>query len=805
MDKIISFFSRKNEYKSLSNFWENDVTVQTRQYQSGEHAFHGEKYTRLADLSSDRTRHENLLEYGKTFLKPSSYKTPSDAKKAGGKQGLLLFENELKLWEKISLQVQKEISKWKLETDKQVQDDLLKSGNKLLIHTAMRCNEEKATHCIWEGKGIIKDGKVVVLGQNLLGKIWMEFRKFLNIEKMNMEEYKKFLSEENIEDLHSLKLYLDDIYYNTGNSSISDIKYDMLKDTLIKRDKTYIPQVGAKLRDGENRVQLPYWLGSADKITFNQPDVLSRWKEKNPSDTYVVSEKLDGVSCLLSVKDEKMHLYTRGDGIIGADISYLSSYINIPKTKDMNVRGELIIKKKDFQEKYKEVYKNARNMVSGLLSSKTAKKGLEDIHFIAYEIVGDTMPRPEKQLKTLKNLGFETVNYEVINSISTDNLSEVLKNHKKTSEYELDGLVVQTNKPYDRNTSGNPDYMFAFKMTAEEDIHETIVNKVEWNMTKWGQLKPVVIVEPVNISGVTIQRVTAHNAKYVEDNKIGKNTVIKITRSNEVIPYIVEVVKGSEHAEMPDVEYKWDNTRVNISAVKYDNIVCVKLISGFFSQMGIKHVSEATVEKMFNNGLDNLLKIVSASKERLLEVPEFQEKSAERIYSNIRAGLKNVKISSVIGASGVLGFGIGSKRMDALFLDIPDLLTIYKKKSEKEVIELIIKVEGFSYIMASKIAKNLKHADDFIKKLSLYASFKKENRISDMLKGQKFVVSGFRDKKLEEDITQRGGKLVSSVSKTTTAVVVQSKSGKMTGKIEKASELEIPLYEKEEFIQQYIV
>ena len=626
------------------------------------------------------------------------------------------------------------------------------------------------------------------------------------VQKMSREEYLDFLEKEDLKTLHSFKLYLDDIYYNTGDSSIEDVKYDMLKDTLKKRDKTYTPPVGAKLREGENRAKLPYWLGSADKITFEQPEVISRWKKKNPSKNYVISEKLDGVSLLLCVKDGKINLYTRGDGSIGADISYLSDYLKLPKTDDIAVRGELIMKKNTF-EKHKDTYKNPRNMVSGLISGKTARKGLGDLDFVAYEIIGDsTMPKPEKQLKTLSKLGFHVAIHETVETLNTTLLSEILKKFKETSLYELDGLIIQSNNPYDRNTSGNPDYMFAFKRTTEDAIVQTTVKEVEWNITKWGQLKPVLVVDPVDLSGVTIRRVTAHNAKYVEENNIGPDAVIRVTRSNEVIPYIVEVLKQAKIPQMPDVEYKWDNTHVNIVAVKYDTKVCIKLISSFFSSMGIKHVSEATVTKMYDDGLDNLYKIVTASKERLLKVPEFGEKSAERIYTNIHNGLKDIKMTSLIGSSGVLGFGIGTKRLDALFLDIPDLLCLYKTKSEKEIKDLITKVDGFSDIIAEKISKNLKYAHSLVKKFSPYISFRKDIRVSDGLKGMKFVVSGFRDKKLEEDITQRGGKLTTSVSKTTTALIVHAKeTGKMTGKSEKASELDIPIYEKEEFIQEYIV
>lgn len=180
-DGVINFFSRKKEYRSLSNFWESDIIIadedKKRIYESGEHCFHGEKYIRLAQRCQDEERRKILLEYGKTFLKPSQYKTGNIVKKMGGKKGLLLNGIELEIWAHISLEVQRKICKWKFDTYEEVREDLTRSGSKILIHPAMRCSVEKLEkNRLWEGKGVAIDGKLVVLGKNLLGNIWMELR-----------------------------------------------------------------------------------------------------------------------------------------------------------------------------------------------------------------------------------------------------------------------------------------------------------------------------------------------------------------------------------------------------------------------------------------------------------------------------------------------------------------------------------------------------------------------------------------------------------------------------------------------------
>ena len=94
----------------------------------------------------------------------------------GGKKGLVLNSTELKLWTSISIDVQHSICRWKVENYEEVREDLVKSGTKILIHPAMRCSEEKLESRLWEGKGTVKDGKIVVLGKNLLGNIWMTYR-----------------------------------------------------------------------------------------------------------------------------------------------------------------------------------------------------------------------------------------------------------------------------------------------------------------------------------------------------------------------------------------------------------------------------------------------------------------------------------------------------------------------------------------------------------------------------------------------------------------------------------------------------
>jgi predicted NAD-dependent protein-ADP-ribosyltransferase YbiA (DUF1768 family) len=181
-DGVATFVFKKAEFQSLSNFWPCLITIvdgeEVHQYSSGEHAFHGEKYRRLAKHSKDSARTAELLDYSKQFLRCNDGGMSAlDAKRKGGKSGLRLTEAELKLWDKLSLEVQREISTWKVNSIPQVRQDLLNTGNRILVHSAMRTSEKEMAKKYWEGKAIINEhGEIVVLGGNWLGKIWMETR-----------------------------------------------------------------------------------------------------------------------------------------------------------------------------------------------------------------------------------------------------------------------------------------------------------------------------------------------------------------------------------------------------------------------------------------------------------------------------------------------------------------------------------------------------------------------------------------------------------------------------------------------------
>ena len=377
--------------------------------------------------------------------------------------------------------------------------------------------------------------------------------------QMKLALFREKMSTASVDLLRKLKQEFDNRYYNTGEETVDDLKYDVFIEVMRERDPNFSLNIGCKLRDGDNKTALPFKLRGMDKIKHGEDDKLADWKKDHPQNNFVLSDKLNGVSCLMIFSENgSVKLFTRGDGTEGSDISYLHSKIkSIPKIKrDIAVRGELIIKDNVFEAKWNKDYKNSLSLIVSVVNSKTLKEPIADVEFLAYEIVvdGKHTLTLEEQMKTLKELNFLTPYHIVVKDFTSQSLAEYLQKRKQTSEYDLDGIIVHTNSLYDRSdvaATGNPNYAFAFKMLME--VGETTVKYVEWNPSKWGVMKPRICIEPIELCGITINYTTGFNAGYIRDKKINAGTKLLITRSGDIIPYIVQVLTENEKGpSLPD-------------------------------------------------------------------------------------------------------------------------------------------------------------------------------------------------------------------------------------------------------------
>ena len=606
-------------------------------------------------------------------------------------------------------------------------------------------------------------------------------------------------------DLISIIVESDKAFHYNKVPFLTDNEYDIVKEYAENKfpSNPIFLEVGTAVE--KNKVTLPYEMASMDKI---KPDTgaLTSWKQKYGG-PYVLSCKLDGVSGMYSTEGKTPKLYTRGNGKVGQDVSHLIPFLRLPNIKGIVVRGEFIIPKKVFEEKYSSKFANPRNLVAGIVNRQTLDEKAKDLHFVAYEVIKPELP-PSSQMKNLKDNGFEVVMNRSETTITNELLSQILVEWRTNYIYEIDGVIVSDDKIYDRK-SGNPDHAFAFKMVLSDQMAEAKVVDVIWAASKDGYLKPRVQIEPINLGGVKIEYATGFNGAFIEQNKIGVGALIQIIRSGDVIPYIKSITTPAETAKMPNVPYKWNDTHVDIILENIESDVSVKEknITGFFRGIEVDGLSSGNISRIIAAGYDSVPKIIHMNKEDFLKVEGFKEKLATKIYEGIHQKLDKATLTQLMSASNIFGRGFSDKKIDLILESYPNILTM--SGSEAEKIKIVAGIKGMA----------LKTSEAFVQKIPAFLSFLKECGLDTKIQSnvetlkpavdeshplykKSIVMTGVRDKKIMESLKLVGASLGSSVSKNTFVVIAKSKE-EDTGKAEEAKKLGIPIMTPDEFLTTY--
>ena len=664
------------------------------------------------------------------------------------------------------------------------------------------------------------------------------------ITKLEANPHKEGLSTD-LDLLEKILLKAKEAYYNTDKPLFTDESYDILEKCLEERkpDSILFKLTGAKIDDSHDKVKLKYYLGSINKVKPNEK-VLTKWlKEHNGS--ILISEKIDGLSCLLIIeKDEsskyKMFLYKHGDGYEGQEISQLlQKGINIGtnngkinekeidkilsknETTHIAIRGEIIMTKKMFNEKYSKLYPKARSLIAGIVNSKDCdSKIVKDMELVFYEYIAPDHLKYEDQFAMLAKMGVNIARYNIYDSLIESQLPELLIDYKKESKYEIDGIILSDNtKPHNRVTSGNPSYAVAFKMPLDEQMANTVILNVEYNISKHGALNPRIQYKPIIIGGDNHQYTSGFNLRYIVDNKLGPGAEIQIIKSGDVIPYIYNIIKPAKEAQMPDSSIKWHWNETQVDAI-IDNIddnedVNTKRIISFFEVMKIAGVGEGVVKKLVNAGYNEIKTILKLTPDVIASLEGFQLKSATNVYTSIHKIIDvPQKIERIMMASGVFGLGLGEKKFKLIIDAIPDFLEKWKKG--KITKDDIMSVEGFSDkstdIFISGMPKFLDWLD-LHKMINLEEKANKKEKatsngignsetVENKFAGMVVVFTGIRNAVIESKIVDDGGKIGSGITGKTTLVVAKDVD-ESSSKLNTAREKGIPIMNIKDFGNKY--
>lgn len=609
----------------------------------------------------------------------------------------------------------------------------------------------------------------------------------------------------------------DGMYTNDGESYLTDEQYDALYQLALRANPSnpYFLKIGSETRL-EEKIKLPYPMGSLDQVQLGE---IQKWVTDNKlsDEDVVISDKMDGISvCLIYDHVGKFKLaITRGDGYEGHDITrHVKKMPCLPKqvSEKMVVRAEIEFSESNFEKvknkatrKDGSTYKNARNAIAGMMNNKTLSDVVyEHVDILAYDILGKDLNK-KQQILTLQKKGFKIAKCSIHKGkkLTDEFLSEYIKSRKDSLDYAIDGIVIDVDSNEIRNrltkakksSTINPAYAIKYKVLGLDNVKNTTVEKVDWNLSKHGYAKPTIRLTPFELQGVTISNTTGFNAKYILDNNIGKGTVVKMTRSGDVIPYILKV-ESSTKAEMPayyDTDYVWSENGVDLILKNMNNEeVKIKQLISWATSLDIPQLKEASVRTLFDNGFQTPESIVNIPTEQITKLLGV---NGGKIKSGMQKLLNDIPVEKLFGSHPAFGVGIGVRKFKALFSEID-----YKKLLNNEVSKTEISaVNTFNDKTAEKIMQGLPQFQQFLKDIDgKYSVLHEPQKASGIYQDMKICFTGFRDSELSQFVENNGGELTSGVSKKTNVLVAADVFGEST-KIQKAKELNIKIISLEDF------
>ena len=639
-------------------------------------------------------------------------------------------------------------------------------------------------------------------------------------------------------------------YYTNDNPSITDQEYDDYYSELLrleeaypnlKRDDSPTLRVGGTPLDKFEKVTHKSPMLSFDDI-FNEDEIIAfdeRIKKTIKNPIYTVEPKMDGLSgSLIYEKGLLTRVATRGDGVVGENITangrtIKSIPLRLNKDIDIEVRGEIYMSKASFERANKEkekngeaLFANPRNAAAGsvrqLDSRITASRGLD---FMAYFIPNPKdydIKTQEESLKYLRELGFVT-NYK-LNTVA-HNAEEIIKDIKKLAEirkelpYEIDGVVLKVNSLEDEDKLGYtarvPRWGIAYKFPAEEVL--TTLKEIKFTVGRTGRITPNAIFSPVHVAGSLISKATLHNEDYCIAKDIRVGDVISIRKAGDVIPEVVRVLPerrtGNEEKFKMLEECPICHTRIVRNDKEADyycpNDMCparkIENIIHFASRpaMNIDGMGEAILEDLYNEGfITDITDIydIDRYEEELINLEGYGKKKIDN--------LKTATTKSKSNSLEKLLFGLGIRNVGAKTAKI---LARYYKNIDNLMnasIEELTDINDVGPIIAKSIREYFSNEDNIriinkLKDIGVNMNYINNSNYEekDEFMGKTFVLTGTlvnitRDK-ASEIIENLGGKVSSSVSKNTSAVIVGDNPG---SKYDKAVSLNIPIWKEEEFI-----
>ena len=594
--------------------------------------------------------------------------------------------------------------------------------------------------------------------------------------------------------------------YRQGSPLIDDHAYDHVYLAELQRrdpDHPFLHQVEVEPDFGSRRLKHPEPMLSTDKsysIEETQKWVDRIIKEAKKINieaskiNVIVTAKLDGLAAMYR---EDGLLVTRGDGAYGNDITSVFAKGVVDTGNGVFGVGELVMTTDYFETHLKSLgYAHPRNICVGVVNSDEVN---------------------EDFLQALKDGMVRFVPYSTLDRWE-GSFTELLKHHdaiqqqiKTSCEYPTDGVIAEISHEELKTALGSTSHHNRWQIAIKKRsaTKEATVKSITWQIGRTGRITPVLEVEPIELSGATVARVTAHHAGNVKSLRLGKGAIINAERSGEVIPKIVSVVKPASRTliatKCPSCgsELSWEGDFLTCDNHDQCPGQVQNTLEHFFKLHGqVDGLGPKSIEKMVAAGIDTL-ELIYASSEEDFQQAGFGDGQSKNLRLELDRSL-SVELEDwrFLAGFGIPQLGRGDSKRLLQNMSLASLATVGK--------EDLMAVEGFAEKSSADIIHGLQrkwpvitHMMSLGFNLLVTPLASDKATVQSPIAGMKLVftgkmIKGSRDQ-MQQQAVELGAKTQSLVSAKTDLLVCGENVGPK--KLETAGQLGINIMNEAEYLE----
>ena len=653
--------------------------------------------------------------------------------------------------------------------------------------------------------------------------------------------------------INELKIH-NKLYFEKNSPKIPDSQYDKLKREILDLEKKYdflksdsSPSSTLGYTPSKNFVKSKHrvkMLSLANAFDFDdlenfEKKIFNYLNEKINLE-YSVEPKIDGISASLTYKNGFLVMGTsRGDGTTGEVITEnLKTISDVPKIitnkdfpKDIDIRGEVFIKKNDFNN-LKNNFANPRNAASGSLRQKNSEETKKiPLNFIAYTygyLETDKIKKQSDFLNLLKKWGFKTNEHNTVLKTINDlkNFHKKFENDRFDLEYDVDGLVYKINNLELQKrlgfTANSPRWAIAHKFSADSAFSK--ITNINIQVGRTGALTPVARIKPVNIGGVVVSNATLHNEDEIIRKDIRVGDTVKIERAGDVIPHVILVDlkkrdKNSKKFIFPTTCPSCGSGTIkefNKTTKKHDAVrrcvnegfdcekIAIEKIKHFISKdaMNIDGLGKKVVENFWDLNLIRFPQdIYNLDYNKISELEGWGDLSVSNLKYSIDQS-KNISLDKFLYAIGIRHIGIENAK---LLAEHVKSIKNFKNFINKNKFNEFLNIDGIGETQINSLKKFFKNKSNYkiIEKLSsiLNISDLKLNKDGKLLNNT-FMFTGkltnMSRAEAKSLVEENSGSVVSSVNKKLNYLVIGEKP--TNRKIDQAKELGIKVLSEKDWL-----